>query len=77
MKRERYGDARAPLEKAAASPATARRAHYQLSLLFARLGDDAASRRHLELYQQALRENEARLAALRRPAGTAPGDVRK
>jgi tetratricopeptide (TPR) repeat protein len=74
MKRTRYADARAPLEAATRSDTTAMRAHYQLSLLFARLGDDDNSRRHLERYQQALRDADERMKALRRETGATSGD---
>jgi Tfp pilus assembly protein PilF len=73
MKQMRYADARQPLEAATRSDVTALRAHYQLSLLFARLGDEDASRRHLEAYQQALRGAEDLMKVLRRDGVAASG----
>src|SRR6185503_12775365 len=50
MQQERYADARDALERAvAANPASAA-AHYQLSLAFARLGDEPRSQQHVEIY---------------------------
>ena len=65
MKQERYADARDAFEKAAAADSTSSAAHYQLSLAYARLGDEARSQQHLELYRQKLREIEDRIKALR------------
>jgi tetratricopeptide (TPR) repeat protein len=65
MQQERYTGARAALENAiAANPASAA-AYYQLSLAYARLGDDARAQRYVEMYQQKLRETEERIKALR------------
>jgi hypothetical protein len=41
------------------------RAHYQLSLAFARLGDDARAAAHVEIYQQKMHEMEAALKKVR------------
>ena len=65
MKRERYADARDALEKAIAASPDSPAAHYQLSLAYARLGDEAAAERHVQLYQQKLREAEERMKTLR------------
>jgi tetratricopeptide (TPR) repeat protein len=69
MKQDRYADARAPLERAARSDLP--KAHYQLSLAYARLGEDALSERHRAVYEQKLAEVEARMKALRAATGTA------
>ena len=69
MKQERYADARDALLKAAEGETTLLRAHYQLSLAYARLGDEASSRKHLELYQQKQREIEERVSKLRGATG--------
>jgi cellulose synthase operon protein C len=69
MKQDRYADARAPLERAARSDLP--KAHYQLSLAYARLGEDALSERHRTAYEQKLAEVEARMKALRAATGTA------
>ncbi|PYQ15628.1 MAG: hypothetical protein DMF80_08500 [Acidobacteria bacterium] len=76
MKEEKFAEARDALEKAAAADPTSAKAHYQLSLAYARLGDEARSRREVELYQKALREVEERLQELRGQAGSAPAAPR-
>lgn len=65
MKRERYADARDALSNAIAADPASAAAHYQLSLAYARLGDEGNARKHVELYQQKLREIEERLKTLR------------
>jgi tetratricopeptide (TPR) repeat protein len=65
MKQKRYADARDAFEKAAAADPASSAAHYQLSLAYARLGDEARSQQHLELYRQKLRETEDRIKVLR------------
>lgn len=70
MKAERYGDARAAFERAAQADANSPKAHYQLSLACARLGDRTAAAQHLELYRQKLRAMEARVEEARK-AGVA------
>jgi len=65
MRRERYAEARDALGAAIAAAPDSAAAYYQLSLAYARLGDDANARRHVELYQQKLREAEERIKSLR------------
>ncbi|OLC51678.1 MAG: hypothetical protein AUH43_02025 [Acidobacteria bacterium 13_1_40CM_65_14] len=65
MKRERYAEARDALSKAIAADPGSSAAHYQLSLAYARLGDEANARKHVEMYQQKLREAEDRMKTLR------------
>jgi cellulose synthase operon protein C len=65
MKRGQHAAARDQLLAAAHADATLQKAHYQLSLVYARLGDEASSRKHLELYQQSQREAQARLKEIR------------
>ena len=64
-KRTRYAEARDALLAAVAIDPALQKAHYQLSLVYARLGDEASSKKHLELYQRSLREREERLKSLR------------
>jgi tetratricopeptide (TPR) repeat protein len=71
MKQERYAEARDALLQAVMAEPTSAKAHYQLSLAYARLGDEAGSARHRALYQKALKEAEERIKQLRR--GPAPG----
>lgn len=77
MKRQDYAEARKALERSVATDPAAK-THYQLSLACARLGDQEASRRHLEAYRQAQDEREEQLLALRgrRPAGRHPAGPR-
>jgi tetratricopeptide (TPR) repeat protein len=68
MKRGRFAEARDALVAAVSADPGLQKAHYQLSLVYARLGDEASSKKHVELYQRALREREERLKALRTTA---------
>jgi protein O-GlcNAc transferase len=71
MKQQRYEEARVALEKAVAVEPTSQKAHYQLSLAYARLGDDVRSQREVALYKKAMKDTEERVLALRREAGLA------
>lgn len=66
MKQARYAEARDALLRAIAAQPDMARAHYQLSLAFARLGDEARAAAHVEIYQQKLRDTEAALKKVRR-----------
>jgi tetratricopeptide (TPR) repeat protein len=70
MKQDRYAEAREPLERAARAEADLPKAHYQLSLAYARLGEDALSERERALYARKLQESGARMRALRAATGT-------
>jgi len=65
MEQRSYADARDTLLKAVAADPESPRALYQLSLVYARLGDEANARRYVHLYQEKLRGVEERLQALR------------
>lgn len=69
MTQARYEEARDAFLQAVASEPDLARAHYQLSLAFARLGDRETSTKHLELYRQIRREKDERLIELRTQAG--------
>ena len=69
MKQGRYAEARDALQRALATAPGGPKAHYQLSLAFARLGDAAASRHHRELYQASLEEAGESLQRLRTETG--------
>lgn len=69
MKQERYAEARDALERALAGDPASPKAHYQLSLAYARLGDEAGSQKQVELYQRKLREIEERVNQLRTATG--------
>jgi tetratricopeptide (TPR) repeat protein len=70
LAQQRYPEARDALLVAAASDPVSPKPEYQLSLVYARLGDQASSDRHRSLYQDKLRALEASLAALH---STSPG----
>lgn len=65
IEQRNYADARDTLLKAVAADRESPRALYQLSLAYARLGDEANARRYVDLYQEKLRAVEERLQALR------------
>jgi tetratricopeptide (TPR) repeat protein len=72
MKQGRYAEARDAFEKAVAADPGGSKAHYQLSLAYARLDDPAASQRHLQLYQRKLKEIEDRVVKMRQETGRPP-----
>lgn len=69
MTQARYDEARDAFLRAVASEPALAKAHYQLSLAFARLGDRETSAQHLELYRRIRREKDEALAKLRTQAG--------
>lgn len=69
MNEQRYAEARDALLQAVAADPSSSKAHYQLSLAYARLGDSDNSRRHVELYRKTLREFAVHLVELRTRAG--------
>lgn len=69
MTQARYAEARDALLRAVTSDPALAKAHYQLSLAFARLGDRESSKKHLELYRRVRREDDERLLELRNRAG--------
>jgi tetratricopeptide (TPR) repeat protein len=69
MKREKFADARAPLERAIAANPASWKAQYQMGLACTRVGDAAGAKEHLELYQKILREEQRTMDALRRASG--------
>ncbi len=64
LAQQRYAEARDALLTAVSADPRSPKPEYQLSLVFARLGDEASSRRHVELYQQKLRDLEATVKLL-------------
>jgi protein O-GlcNAc transferase len=72
MERERYAEARDALLAAVAAEPGSIKAHYQLSLAYARLGDRERSAAHAERSQRARRETEERFRAV---GGKAPGGM--
>ena len=77
MKRQQYADARDSFHRVVAADPESTKALYQLSLAYARLGDDAASQKYLDLYKQKLRETEDRVLQLRTQTGLAPSESRR
>jgi Tfp pilus assembly protein PilF len=65
MRRGEYASARDALLKTAAQDPDSPKVAYQLSLVYARLGDDATAQRYVERYQENLRTVEQRVGALR------------
>lgn len=61
---QRYGEARDALMAAAATDPRSPKPDYQLSLVYARMGDQVSAERHLDLYRQKLRALEAAVKAL-------------
>jgi tetratricopeptide (TPR) repeat protein len=65
MEERRYAEARQAFEASLAKASDSAKAHYQLSLACARLGDRACAAREVERYQQAQRDIEENVAKLR------------
>jgi tetratricopeptide (TPR) repeat protein len=64
MAQQRYPEARDALTVAAAADPGSPKPEYQLSLVYARLGDQAGADRHLATYQQKLRDMETMVRTL-------------
>jgi hypothetical protein len=77
MKRERYADARDAFVKVVTVDPDSSKGHYQLSLACARVGDDACSQAHIDLYRQKLRETEERVQQLRTETGLVTAGTRR
>ena len=78
MDRSRYAEARAALERAVQTDPLMFKAHYQLSLACARLGDEAAASQYLERYRQTLRGVQKMIDELRMATGpTGTDSVRR
>jgi tetratricopeptide (TPR) repeat protein len=73
MKQERYTEARDALLRAVAADPASPKAHYQLSLAYARLGDELSAGKQVELYRRKLREIEERVNELRTATGLSGG----
>ena len=77
MKQERYQEACAALERAQAADPASPTPPYQLSLAWARRGDEAQSKRYLELYHQRVRELDLRVAEVRAKTGLSGGGMKR
>jgi tetratricopeptide (TPR) repeat protein len=76
MTRGEYTAARDALLKAIEADPSSSKALYQLSLAYARLGDDAAAQKYVGLYREKLREVQARVEELRARTGAVGGTGR-
>jgi tetratricopeptide (TPR) repeat protein len=74
LQQARYEESRDALIKAAAADPQSPKADYQLSLVYARLGDTANAERSLESYRRKLADLNERVRAMR--AGTLPRDAK-
>jgi tetratricopeptide (TPR) repeat protein len=74
LQQARYEESRDALIKAAAADPQSPKADYQLSLVYARLGDTANAERSLESYRRKLADLNERVKAMR--AGTLPRDAK-
>jgi tetratricopeptide (TPR) repeat protein len=73
MKQERYEEACAVLEKALVADPVSPKAPYQLSLAWARRGDQEQSRKYLEIYRQRVRDIDMRVDEVRAKTGISGG----
>jgi tetratricopeptide (TPR) repeat protein len=73
LQESRYEEARDALVKAAAADPQSPKADYQLSLVYARLGDTANAERSLESYRRKLAEQNERVKAMRAGASRRDG----
>jgi tetratricopeptide (TPR) repeat protein len=74
LQQARYEESRDALIRAAAADPQSPKADYQLSLVYARLGDTANAERSLESYRRKLADLNERVKAMR--AGTLPRDAK-
>jgi len=77
MKQERYEEACAALEHALVADPASPKAPYQLSLAWARRGDEAQSKKYLEIYRQRVRSIDMRLAEVRAKTGISAGGMQR
>jgi tetratricopeptide (TPR) repeat protein len=77
MKQERYAEALEALNRAVAAAPSSPKAHYQLSLAYARLGDRASSEKYLRLYQEKVREIDDRVKEIHAQTGMSSGGMGK
>jgi tetratricopeptide (TPR) repeat protein len=75
LKQDRYPEALEALLKAVEHRPDCAKAQYQLSLVYARLNDDANSRKHLELYRRRMKQVEDEVEQVRRVTGFSPSGM--
>ena len=69
MKQNKYAEARDAFTRSVAAEPSSAKPYYQLSLAYARLGDEVNSQKWRELYQQKLKEMDERVLAIRARTG--------
>jgi Tfp pilus assembly protein PilF len=77
LKRGDFDGARQALEVAAQSDPSSARTHYQLSLVYARLKDDARAQQALAAYQKARQENIQSMESLRQLLNFSQSEARR
>jgi tetratricopeptide (TPR) repeat protein len=75
LKQERYEEARLALLAASAADPSSAKAHYQLSLVYARLNDPARAQEHLEQSRLRTKEAERRVSEVRAITGFSLGGM--
>jgi tetratricopeptide (TPR) repeat protein len=75
MQQERYEEACAALETALRSDPASPKPPYQLSLAWARRGDDVQSKKYLEIYRQRVRDIDMRLKEVQAKTGISGGGM--
>ncbi len=73
MKQERYEEACEALEKALVADPASPKAPYQLALAWARRGDEARSKKYLDVYRQRVRDIDMLLEQVRAQTGISGG----
>lgn len=76
MSQGRFEEARDLFIRAVATSSDSPKAHYQLSLAYARLGDQESSKKHRELYRQAKDAEDQRIIEMRTRAGMGSGGMK-
>lgn len=74
LAQQRYPEARDALILAVETDPKSPKPEYQLSLVYARLGDEASAQKHVELYQQKLRDLETTVKTLHDTGFGGPSD---
>jgi tetratricopeptide (TPR) repeat protein len=75
MQRGRFAEAIAAFQASLASESTNPKVYYQLSLAYARLGDEANAQKFVALYKQRLDEMEQHVMRVRRETGFSTGGM--
>lgn len=75
LEQDRYPEARDALLAALVSAPSSAKAHYQLNVVYGRLGDEASATQHLSAYRRLAREAEAQLEKVRAVTGFSPGGM--